>query len=307
MKVLKPVGKKNPQTQGYSAKHKGYDHDDLPDQNYYSSIYGKIIQSKNSEKRQWQAFTNNDPYKDVRKGKLLTEDYGNYLIIEGEFDGQSVKQLGAHLQEGTVLPKGTEVKAGQVVAKIGKTGNTTPVGGGDGSHSHTEYRDENSKNFAVEFIDAITEPAKPNMQTEEQIIIDVYKATTGEYPSDDEKKARLQEHKNTVEVIEDRLRGDGRARTKWIAEWKVQEADDIDYKTAAEQYKSSYDELKVLLRLPLGDNTEDVLGAISGLQERVKQLEKANVAQTIYKFEGKDYEKVIKISNLIIILEKAVV
>lgn len=287
MKVLRPS--KNKLTGGYSNSHKAYDHSGKGDQNYYSSFYGKVTQAKNSETKNW-----------INKGTLTTADYGNYLVIRGEVDGETYYQLGAHFKAGTVLPKGAEVQRGQVVAQIGNTGNST------GAHSHTEYRDKDNHNISVSFAEEIEKPVN-NMQTEEQIIIDVYKATTGEYPSDDEKKARLQEHKNTVELIGDRLRGDGRAKAKWIAEWQVQEADDIDYKTAAEQYKSSYDELKAILGLPLGDNTEDVLGAISGLQDKVKALEKANIAQTIYKYEGKDYEKVIKISNLIIILEKAVV
>lgn len=286
LQVLKPS--KNKITGGYISTHKGYDHSGRGDKNYYSSFYGKVVQAKNSETKNW-----------INNGKLTTADYGNYLIIKGEVDGKTVYQLGAHFAMGTVAEVGAEVKAGQVVAQIGNTGNST------GAHSHTEYRDENSKNFAVEFIDAIAEPAKPNMQTEEQIIIDSYKATTGEYPSDDEKKARLQEHKNTVEVIEDRLRGDERAKKKWLGEWKV-DTSMIDYQKAVEQYKSSYDELKMLLGLRPGDNTEDVLGAISGLQDKVKQLEKATQQQTIYKFEGKDYEKILKINNLIIILEKAV-
>jgi len=165
MKVLRPS--KNKLTGGYTSSHKGYDHSGRGDLNYYSSIYGKVIQAKNSETRNWGANKANDPYKtDPRRPKLLTEDYGNYLIIKGEVDGKTVQQLGAHFEQGSVLPKGTEVKAGQIIARIGNTGNST------GAHSHTEYRDADHNKFPVEFIDKVEEP--PQDMDKKQLIIDAY-------------------------------------------------------------------------------------------------------------------------------------
>ena len=82
MKVLRPVSKDNPQTQGYSSSHKGYDHDDKPDPNYYSSFYGKVTQAKNSETKNW-----------INKGTLTTADYGNYIKIKGEVDGKVVRAI----------------------------------------------------------------------------------------------------------------------------------------------------------------------------------------------------------------------
>ena len=51
--------------------------------------------------------------------------------------------------------------------------------------------------------------------TKEQIIIDVYKALTGEFPNDSEKAWRLSQNLNTTELIEDICRGDSRFRIKW--------------------------------------------------------------------------------------------
>jgi hypothetical protein len=283
MKVLKP--NKNKLTQGYSDKHKGYDHSGNGDQNYYSSIYGKVVQAKNSETKNW---TNNKA--------LTTADYGNYIKIKGEVDGKTVYQLGAHFKQGTVLPIGTEVKTGQVIAQIGNTGNSTAP------HSHTEYRDENNHNFPVEFVDE--QAQNPTMdKAKEQIIIDTYKAVTGEYPNDDEKKATLQKNENSVELIEDLLRGDGRSKVRWLAEWGVED-NNQDFLTTIEAYKDTFYKLKEILKLPVGANNEDVLGRVAGLVESLREAKEALVPKVVYKLQDKDFTKVFSISNLIIIMEK---
>ena len=152
LKVLRPA--RNKQTQGFSAKHPAYDIDDIPDTNYRASLDGTVTQSKNSETKNWQ-----------NTGKLTTRDYGNYIKIKGEVDGKTVYQLGAHFQKGTVLSKGKKVKAGQVVAQAGKTGNIRPLHGGDGSHSHTEYRDSQNKKIKVKFVEK-TDIIKPMTEIE---------------------------------------------------------------------------------------------------------------------------------------------
>lgn len=284
MKVLRPVSKKNKLNQGYSEKHKGYDHDEEPDLNYYSSFYGKVVQAKNSETKNW-----------INKGTLTTADYGNYIKIKGDVDGQTVYQLGAHFEPGSVLSVGTEVKKGQVVARIGNTGNST------GPHSHSEYRDKDNHNFPVDFVDE----EEKNMEgvSKEQIIIDAYKAITGEYPSDDEKKARLQKNENTVELIEDLLRDDGRSKKRWLLEWDAED-NDIVLQTANEQYKDTFFKLKEMLKIPVGSNNEDVLGYVAGLLKSITELQEAKKPQTVYKLEGKDFEKIISLWNLTVILEK---
>ena len=286
MKVLKP--NKNKLTQGYSSKHRGYDHSGKGDQNYYASFHGTVVQSKNSETKNW---TNN--------GTLTTADYGNYIKIKAEVDGQVVYQLGAHFKQGTVLPKGTEVRQGQVIAQIGNTGNST------GAHSHTEYRDSSNTNFAVEFVDEVEEETD-NMVDKKQIIIDTYKGTTGEYPNDDEINARLQENKNTVELIEDRLNGDSRAKERWLAAWEI-ETESVDHKETIDNYKTAFSRLRELLSkegVRPGDDIATALGAVSGLVDEIVQLRQEKTPETIYRYEDKDYLKMFSIGNVTLIREK---
>lgn len=297
MRVLKPT--KNKQTGGYSVDHKGYDNSGLPDPNYKSSFFGKVVQCKNSENRNWIANKVGDPYKPTNGvRKLKTEDYGNYIKIKGTVDGKTVYQLGAHFKQGTVLPVGTEVSAGQTVAQIGNTGNST------GSHCHTEYRDEKDVNFSVEFVDEIeAEKPKPMDNTKEQIIIDSYKAITGEYPSDDEKKSRLQKNENTVELIEDLLNGDGRAKKRWLSKWD-NEDNDIVLKEMIEQYQTTLYSIKEILKVPIGSDNETLIGKVRGVANSITELQEALLPKTVYKVNEKDFTKLFSISNLTVIIER---
>lgn len=284
MKVLKPS--KNRLTQGYSDKHKGYDHSGQGDQNYYSSFFGKVVQAKNSETKNW-----------INTGTLTTADYGNYIKVKGEVDGKVYYQLGAHFKPDTVLPVGTEVKKGQVIAQIGNTGNST------GAHSHTEYRDADNHNFAVEFVDEEEEDKPMETQTKEQIIIDSYKATTGEYPSDNEKQARLQKNENTADLIYDLLNGDGRCKPRWLQIWGV-EKPSSEMQATLEGYKDMAHRLKEILKLPVGANTEDIIGRVTGLLESLTEAQNAQKPKTVYKYEGEDYERIITLGNLLLIMKK---
>ena len=297
MKVLRPS--KNVQTGGYSASHKGYDMDAEPDVNYVSSFYGKVVQAKNSETRNWQAFKANDPYKDTRGGQLLTADYGNYIKIKGEVDGKTVYQLGAHFKTGTVLPVGTEVKKGQVVAQAGNTGNST------GSHSHTEYRDENNVNFPVEFTQEIDQPINEMEKLpKDSVIRDFYTATKPDF-SEDEVKAWIQSNKNLREVFRSVLEGDGMVRKNLLNTWGIV----ID--TNKDQLISKYEEfifaVKDELRkvdLQPGASESEILAKLQWVVEEYKKLKEEGIPETIYKYDGKDYQKVLKVGNVVIILEK---
>lgn len=297
LKILKPS--QNKITGGYNSKHKGYDHSGKGDTNYYSSIYGKVVQAKNSETRNWVAFTSNDPYKEKRSGSLLTEDYGNYIKIKGEVDGQVVYQLGAHFEPGSVLPVGTEVKAGQVVAKIGNTGNST------GAHSHTEYRNDKNENFEVEFVDTpITPPNEVEKLPKDNVIRDFY-SVVKEVFSDDEIKRWMQENKNLREIFTSVMEGDGEVKKLWLNKWNVN--DSVDKGKVIEKMTETQNEIKDILR-PVGyqpgSTTEEMLGLLSGVVTELQELRKATRPETIYKHEGKDFEKVLSIGNITVILEK---
>jgi hypothetical protein len=289
MKVRRPTGKDNRLTQGYSVKHKGYDNSAKPDPNYYSSFAGVVTQAKNSETKNW-----------INNGTLTTADYGNYIKIKAEVDGATVYQLGAHFQAGSVLPVGTKVQAGQVVAQIGNTGNST------GAHCHSEYRNKDNVNFPVEFTDQVEAGNGGNNESMEkkQQIIDAYLGTRPDNPpSDDEINFRLQQNKNLVEILREILGGDSNARSYWLNEWGVK-PDDINWQVIADQYKENYNDLKNTLGLPVSADTEEVMGKVRGLQERVTELEKAVEPKVVYKLDGKDYEKVFKLGNLAVIMEK---
>lgn len=287
MKVLRPVNVGL--FRGYSKSHKGYDHSlkrdkngkvvkdiSKQDRNYCSSFHGVIVQSKNSETKNW---TNN--------GKLTTKDYGNYCKIKAEVDGKTYYQLGAHFKQGSVLPVGTEIKAGQVVAQIGNTGNSTA------DHSHTEYRNEKNKNFPVTFVEKDESMQNDKESMQKQQIIDVYKATTGEYPNDDTINARLQENKNLVELIEDRLTGDTDVKKRWLEVWEIDP--DTDQSETIEGYKNFSYRIREILRplgFKMGSDTEEVLGKLSWLVGEYQKLSKEQTPKPRILVKGKDVEYV---------------
>jgi hypothetical protein len=288
IKVLRPVNKKNPLTGGYSSSHKGYDHDDKPDANYKSSIFGKVVQAKNSETRNWKINKASDPYKINGKRSLKTVDYGNYIKIKGEVEGKIVCQLGAHFEQGSVLPKGSEVDAGQIVAKIGNTGNST------GSHCHTEYRDEDDKNFPVEFIDSI------------EIIRDIYLATRGpEYPASQAEVDRwIQENKNIIQITESILDSDSKAKKRWLEKWGIEIDTNKDFQI--EQYKSFVYKLKETARkvgINQGADFAQLLSKFEWVVTEYLRLKKEKEPKKIYKLKDRDYSLLFKIWELAVIIE----
>ena len=127
--MIRPT--QNTLSRGYSSSHRGYDFRglNLPDEVKVGAS-GIIIQRVDQYVNNWS-----------NTGNLTTRDYGNYIKIrhnDGSFE------LHAHLKKGSALNKG-EVKAGQVCARIGNTGNST------GPHLHSEYRNSNNQNIQVEF------------------------------------------------------------------------------------------------------------------------------------------------------------
>lgn len=131
MKVHRPS--ENRITRGYSSSHKGYDFAglNLPDE-VRAGADGEVIERVNLYSTNWS-----------NTGTLTTKDYGNYIKIK-HTDGSF--ELHAHLKKGSSFIKGTKVKAGQVVARIGNTGNST------GPHLHSEYRTAGNINTSVTWI-----------------------------------------------------------------------------------------------------------------------------------------------------------
>lgn len=294
LKILKPS--KNRITQGYSNTHPAYDFSGRGELNVTSPLFGTVVQCKNSETRNWIANTKTDPwFVEGKTRKLRTEDYGNYAKLRHQIDGKTFFTLYAHMKNGSVASVGTEIKKGQTLGMIDTTGNSTAA------HLHFEVRDENDKNIDVEFVDEESDP-KPIMEDKRQQIIDLYKACTGEYPNDDEISLRLQQNKNRVELIEDLLKNDGRSKIRWMAEWGLN--GNIDHQEAVDNYKVSYDRLKELLRLKGDATSEEILGAVSATLNRITELQKIATPQTIYKLEGKEFEKAFSIGNLALIIEK---
>ena len=132
MKVHRPSD--NPITGGYSSTHKGYDFAglNLPD-DVKAGMDGEIIERVDLYTTNWTA-----------TGTFTTKDYGNYIKVKHD-DGSF--ELHVHLRKGSSFEKGTKVKKGQTIARIGNTGNST------GPHLHSEYRNASNVNVEAEFVD----------------------------------------------------------------------------------------------------------------------------------------------------------
>ena len=138
MRVYRPTD--NSQSRGYSSSHKGYDFRglNLPNE-VRSGADGVIIQRVDLYVNNWR-----------KMGTLTTRDFGNYIKVRHN-DGTFA--LFAHLRKGSSFFAGTKVKAGQIIARIGNTGNST------GPHLHAEYRNTADIRVSVEFyVGAVTPP-----------------------------------------------------------------------------------------------------------------------------------------------------
>lgn len=145
----------NKLTGGFTTAHKGYDFDDVPNKNVYASVSGKVTRVVNTFSKSWIANNkDSDPYYTNGKRALRTEDYGNFVMIEGE----GLVQLTAHFPKDAIKVKvGQTVKRGDLVGFAPGTENDT--GNSTGGHTHTEYR-QNGVNVKVEFSTEGTMPEK---------------------------------------------------------------------------------------------------------------------------------------------------
>lgn len=141
--VVRPS--KNRLTQGYSRSHRAYDFSGYGDPNVYACKKGKVVISIDTCDKNWLQGHSGDP----SPWRLTTQDYGNFCKIlhtNGSFS------LYAHLRRGSVPRIGSIVQAGEKIAIIGNSGNST------GKHLHFEYRSNNNINLPVEFVDSLDNP-----------------------------------------------------------------------------------------------------------------------------------------------------
>lgn len=139
MKFARPVNNRTPRiTTNFSSGHPAKDYAEPNGTPLYAKQAGKIIAVKNDERRQWLANTTSDPFRRKNsKGQwisrnLITEDYGNYIIIQ---HAEGFSSLDAHMLPFSATVKvGDTVKIGQKIGEIGSTGNST------GNHVHDELR-----------------------------------------------------------------------------------------------------------------------------------------------------------------------
>ncbi len=160
------------------GSHPGIDYAYNNGREVYASDDGTVTIAKNDESRQWIANSNSDPFPHPRA--LRTEDYGNMVKID---HGNALSTINAHLQKGSVLVKvGDKVKKGQLIARVGSTGNST------GNHDHFEVR-------------------KNDVAVNPGILIDTTYTGYGSAPTptppinDDEAQARLQAKSNTDKFL----------------------------------------------------------------------------------------------------------
>lgn len=134
---MRPCG--NVLTGSFSSSHKGFDFDDIPDNRAVACLDGVVQQSVFKYSNSWLQGRSGDPTPE----SLTTEDYGNFLKIK-HADGTF--SLYAHLSpDGPKLEVGAIVKRGQVIARIGHTGNST------GAHLHFEFRNSSNQSISVSF------------------------------------------------------------------------------------------------------------------------------------------------------------
>lgn len=134
MKFVRPINDSTPSISNpFSASHTGIDYAYPEGTLVYAAASGQVTIAKGDETRQWLANQPGDPFKPARGARALrTEDYGNFVKI---VHAEGYSTLYAHLKYGSLLvAAGTQVRAGQPIAAIGSTGNST------GNHTHWEVR-----------------------------------------------------------------------------------------------------------------------------------------------------------------------
>lgn len=122
MTFARPINDPNPRvTQSFSANHTGVDYGYVIGTPIYASADGTVTIATNHYVNAWRSTP-----------PLTTRDYGNLVKID---HGGGWSTLYAHLQKDSlVVSVGQKVKKGQLIARVGNTGNSS------GPHLHWEVR-----------------------------------------------------------------------------------------------------------------------------------------------------------------------
>src|SRR3990167_735378 len=154
--------------------HPGIDYAYPDGEPIYASADGKVVIAKDSETRKWIANPPSDPFPPPRG--LRTEDYGNLTRID---HAEGYATLYAHqLFNSLVVKLGDTVKKGQLIGKVGSTGNST------GNHLHWEVRKNNVavdprqimdmgfSNYGTSVTSSGTTPTPSNIETKKSVQVD---------------------------------------------------------------------------------------------------------------------------------------
>lgn len=292
MKVYRPTDNPISPNGGYTSTHKGYDFagNNLPDE-VRSGKDGEIIERVDEYTTNWR-----------NTGTLTTRDYGNYIKVR-HTDGTYA--LFAHLRKGSSFVKGTKVKAGQVIARIGNTGNST------GPHLHAEYRNANNVNVPVEFYTNTTEQA--DEETRKRLDNAIY--NSGEYdkvcamlglPKQDnygknasyevvkekfdEKDQKIRDREKDITKLTEQITKEKERYTDLLNRFEKDEEEDneairvgIKAQHERDSLRSDLEAITVILGVSKESSREDILDAIQELQKPHDKVADEAVQAYLYK------------------------
>lgn len=211
----------------------------------------------------------------ILRDNIADKDYGNFTVIWDPTQRCAVWYC--HLGF-TPIQAGDKVQRGQLIGYSNNTGRST------GPHLHVNFVETdllgnrlNTDNGRQGFLDILDESkvqwdlsGKVNSvpvpmsdsASKEQIVIDGYQALCGVPPTDDEKKDRLKENKNTVEFLKS-LTGDSRFYSLYVkpfvdqVQWKLDNIEPANRQQTIliedlrKQLKKSQDQVIELSKTPV--------------------------------------------------------